>query len=225
MASDVIKVVERVFAGAPMRAAVDERTNSLVLSGPDKGTLEHARALLSELDRPLEAPDGAGDYAVQSVVLKAADAREVSDHLEEIAPRTRGPSQVRFVADARANTVWVAGSEKSVGKFVALANEMDATTVAVQGALAEGRPELHFHKLQHADARMVCGTINQVMKTMAVDVEVVPDAAANMLIAFAGSTEQDLITRIISELDIQAARQTRRGARGNLESTESDKSE
>ena len=61
--------------GAPLKLVPDERTNSILVSG-DKGQRLHVRALIAQLDTPLESGN------TQVVYLHYAKAKDVSDELK-----------------------------------------------------------------------------------------------------------------------------------------------
>lgn len=81
-ASDVVQVLTSLMQadasgqnGAPLKLVPDERTNSILVSG-DKGQRLHVRALIAQLDMPLESGN------TQVVYLHYAKAKEVSDELK-----------------------------------------------------------------------------------------------------------------------------------------------
>src|SRR5690242_12831595 len=61
--------------GAPLKLVPDERTNSILVSG-DKGQRLHVRALIAQLDTPLESGN------TQVVYLHYAKAKDISDELK-----------------------------------------------------------------------------------------------------------------------------------------------
>jgi general secretion pathway protein D len=61
--------------GAPLKLVPDERTNSILVSG-DKGQRLHVRALIAQLDMPLESGN------TQVVYLRYAKAKDISDELK-----------------------------------------------------------------------------------------------------------------------------------------------
>jgi general secretion pathway protein D len=81
-ASDVVQVLTSLLQadasgqnGAPLKLVPDERTNSILVSG-DKGQRLHVRALVAQLDMPLESGN------TQVVYLRYAKAKDVSDELK-----------------------------------------------------------------------------------------------------------------------------------------------
>ena len=81
-ASDVVQVLTSLMQadasgqnGAPLKLVPDERTNSILVSG-DKGQRLHVRALIAQLDMPLESGN------TQVVYLRYAKAKDVSDELK-----------------------------------------------------------------------------------------------------------------------------------------------
>ena len=81
-ASDVVQVLTSLMQadasgqnGAPLKLVPDERTNSILVSG-DKGQRLHVRALIAQLDMPLESGN------TQVVYLHYAKAKDVSEELK-----------------------------------------------------------------------------------------------------------------------------------------------
>src|SRR5579859_5293755 len=81
-ASDVVQVLTSLMQadasgqnGASLKLVPDERTNSILVSG-DKGQRLHVRALIAQLDVPLESGN------TQVVYLHYAKAKDVSDELK-----------------------------------------------------------------------------------------------------------------------------------------------
>ena len=66
--------------GAPLKLVPDERTNSILVSG-DKGQRLHVRALIAQLDMPLESGN------TQVVYLHYAKAKDISDELKGYVTR------------------------------------------------------------------------------------------------------------------------------------------
>ena len=81
-ASDVVQVLNSLMQadasgqnGAPMKLVADERTNTILVSG-DKGQRLHLRALVTQLDMPLESGN------TQVVYLRYAKSKDISDELK-----------------------------------------------------------------------------------------------------------------------------------------------
>lgn len=81
-AQDVVQVLTSLMQadasgqnGAPLKLVPDERTNSILVSG-DKGQRLHVRALIAQLDMPLESGN------TQVVYLHYAKAKDISDELK-----------------------------------------------------------------------------------------------------------------------------------------------
>jgi general secretion pathway protein D len=81
-ASDVVQVLTSLMQadasgqnGAPLKLVPDERTNSILVSG-DKGQRLHVRALIAQLDMPLESGN------TQVVYLHYAKAKDIADELK-----------------------------------------------------------------------------------------------------------------------------------------------
>jgi general secretion pathway protein D len=81
-ASDVVQVLTSLMQadasgqnGAPLKLVPDERTNSILVSG-DKGQRLHVRALIAQLDMPLESGN------TQVMYLRYAKAKDIADELK-----------------------------------------------------------------------------------------------------------------------------------------------
>ncbi|HEX2667888.1 MAG TPA: type II secretion system secretin GspD [Gammaproteobacteria bacterium] len=81
-ASDVVQVLTTLMQadasgqnGAPLKLVADERTNSILVSG-DRGQRLHVRALVTQLDMPLESGN------TQVVYLRYAKSKDISDELK-----------------------------------------------------------------------------------------------------------------------------------------------
>jgi general secretion pathway protein D len=89
VASDILPIVQKLFdapapggaPGAPMQGTVqiDSRANALIVRDPNESRLAAVRALIAQLDQPLEQNNGAGNIWV--VKLKHAQATHVASVL------------------------------------------------------------------------------------------------------------------------------------------------
>lgn len=126
-ASDVVQVLTSLMQadasgqnGAPLKLVPDERTNSILVSG-DKGQRLHVRALIAQLDMPLESGN------TQVVYLRYAKAKDISDELKgyvtdlqkqsggKPAPATGGGgsnTDVSVIPDDRTNSLIITAPPK-----------------------------------------------------------------------------------------------------------------
>jgi general secretion pathway protein D len=127
-ASDVVQVLTSLMQadasgqnGAPLKLVPDERTNSILVSG-DKGQRLHVRALIAQLDMPLESGN------TQVVYLHYAKAKDISDELKgyvtdlqkqgttgKPAPATGGGgsnTDVSVIPDDRTNSLIITAPPK-----------------------------------------------------------------------------------------------------------------
>lgn len=111
--------MQRVFEER-MMVCPDERTNTLVVAVENEQTLAQLLEVIDVLDAP--AREGLADEVHQAVPLEHAFAPEVVEYLERLAPRTPA---LRFVADERANTIWLAGPPELVADVAQLVEEME----------------------------------------------------------------------------------------------------
>lgn len=197
--ANVLGQMQRVF-GESIMAAPDERTNSLVVATESERTGQQVRELIESLDVPT-VDDAVAEETV-CIPLEHAFAREVITYVHELAPRHR---LLRYVADGRSNTVWLAGPAPTVEKLTAMVREMDERAEAATARQASVR-ELRFYHLKHAVDPRVANTINETAETMDLDLEVICDPASGTLIAHATPSEAATLEKIIAELDVPPRR-------------------
>lgn len=177
----------------------DERTNTLLVAAANEQTADDLRRLLEALDRPAEAAEGDRCEGIQ---LQHAVAAEVVEHLYSLAPRRPGRPALRFVADERANTVWLAGPDKLVEQARQLVQRMDKSTAVAEMSEPANERELRFYELEQADARRMADTLNKLVRLMDLDLHVVADPASGTLVTHATADEDAILKQIVQKLDV-----------------------
>ncbi|MEP0848164.1 MAG: hypothetical protein HRF50_15245 [Phycisphaerae bacterium] len=210
-ATDVAEIVQAVFGGGDdvLRIAVDERRNAIVIAGAAGPLIGDLTELIGQLDQPPAEPAAASRKeatadVVESLPLKAADARNVVDSLHVLLEsRGKGPPPVRICADERSRTIWFAGRPALVERCVQVARRMDESAVAASGE-AEGPRELRFYRVERAAATPLANTIGNVLAVMRIDAGVVSDAQSNTLVAYATPKQHEQIALLVERLDAES---------------------
>lgn len=201
-AREIGESVARIFSPEVMVVS-DDRTNSLVCSAGSEQTLSKVEALIKELDQPA-APPGPSRHVVTSVTLASCDAESVAQRLLSLTAnnaRRQADPEIRIVADARANVVWLAGDADGVEKLVEVARRMDEGSAAASERDVSAKAELRFYVVQHVDAVELAGTLNEVLALMKAPARLVADGLSNRIITFATPEEHAAITQLIRTLD------------------------
>jgi len=154
-ASDVVQVLNSLMQadasgqnGAPMKLVADERTNTILVSG-DKGQRLHLRALVTQLDMPLESGN------TQVVYLRYAKSKDISDELKGYVtdlskqggggkPATApgaagGNTDISVIPDERTNSLIITAPPKLMRSIQDVLSKLDIrrAQVLVQAIEAE----------------------------------------------------------------------------------------
>ena len=198
----------RLQARERVSIAVDVRTNVLIVSASRENF-----AVLEEIIRRIDAADEFGFLGdCRLYTLTHADATRLAPTLQRFfdakraAEQTTGASgralAVSFTADARTNTLLVAGSRESFAAVEAMLMQLDARGI---GAATEFRV---FH-LEQATASSLQPTLQQlfaqrITRGEAKDtVTVIADARSNALIVGASPADMPLAESLIAQLDVE----------------------
>ena len=179
----------------------DERTNTLLVTTANEQTTNNLHRLLEALDRPTETTETEGDRC-EGIQLQNAVAAEVVEHLYSLTPRRPGRSALRFVADERANTVWLAGSDKLVEHARQLVQRMDQSTAVAKMSEPADKRVLRFYELEQADALRLADTMNKLARQIDLDLHVVADPLSGILVTHATTDEDAILKQIVQKLDV-----------------------
>jgi type II secretion system protein D len=189
---------------------VDERTQSLIVSGTQKA-FAFIDGLIAQLDK--ELPVDLRDIRV--VPLENADAGTVAASLQRLmdarvtqkAALGRQQAEalrVMIIAEARSNSLLVAGSKDSFELVESLAHELDAAPPALSG-------RIRLIPLAYADARTLSTALINLFnqryqaarspETQRNRPVIVPDARSNSLLVAAGVDDNQTIDDLVSRLD------------------------
>ncbi len=144
----------RVPLQPKIRVEAEQRTNSLIVSGPGS-TIELARALIARLDQQGEEP---GRTVVTFTPAKGDPAR-LAQTVREIVKATmaQGRRPLELTPEPSTGSVIVIGTDEQVARAVGLLQEHDDRTV--------GMPlvEIRSFDLAHADADAVAKTVQSLL--------------------------------------------------------------
>lgn len=192
-----------------IRVEADERTNSLIVSGPAQ-TVTLAGGLIEQLDRP--DTDDVRTYA--TFTPRAADAAGMLETAQRVLDDTR-PSGNRntldLVLEPQTGAIMVIGSEEETRRAVELLESWDAAAPSV--------PAMDFRvvDLRNSDAAAVAPTISAMLRDRTrwpeplraalraglpvTEPTVTADTASNRLLVSAPSSLQEMAITLISQLD------------------------
>jgi type II secretion system protein D len=196
-----------------IRVEADERTNSLIVSGPQP-TVSLAESLVAELDRPDES--ASASYAVYTVTNgdPAVLARSVQEILEASRPQGRR-STLRLRPDPASSTVVVIGQPQEQEEALALLERSD------RDVLQAPQVDLRVVNLRHSEAAVVARAVGPMLADESrwpqplraarraglplAQPTVTADGAANRILISAPAELMDLAAGIVERLDAPAA--------------------
>lgn len=137
-----------------VRVEADQRTNSLVVSGPT-ATLELADSIIDRLDRP------AGETGRETAVFTPAkaDPERLVRTVTPILRSTMAPGrrEVEIVAEPASGSVVIVGSDDQIAEALRLLADFDDRAVAAP------RAELEVFELEHAESRTVASSVQRML--------------------------------------------------------------
>ncbi len=200
-AARVAELLDRVFGGpAGIRVACDPGTRTLILSAPRQSDESKVRQVIEALDRPAVA-DRPADRVFECVTLKNSRPETVAMRVIELMPQSREPSRIRVVPSPGASSLWIGGDPDEVTAYCDLARRIDESQPTDPVAAVAARPELHFYAVKHVDAAQLSGTINRVLDSMSLELQVVGDSQSNSIIAYATPAQHEQINLLVERLD------------------------
>ena len=139
-----------------VRVEVDQRTNSLIVSGPQQ-TVALAETLITQLDQP----DEMSQRSIKTFTPTNADpialAQTVQRVIESGQPSGRRTT-LRLITDPQSGAVVVAGTEEEIDEALALLEEWDGH------ALKPPQMDLQVITLEHSDAAVVAQVVNPMLR-------------------------------------------------------------
>ncbi len=187
----------------------DIRTNSLIVSA--------SRENFAVIDEIIRKVDAAGDFGemgdVRIFTMKNADATKLSDTLQKFFDAKRSAEQqtgasgrslsVSIVADARTNTLLVAGSRESFRAVEAMIDRLDG-----EQRYAGDFQVFYLTKATAAAIQPMIQSLfdKRVTRGETKDpVTVIADAKVNALIVGAAPQDMEMVRMLIARLDIEPA--------------------
>ncbi|MCZ6835153.1 MAG: hypothetical protein O7G85_05200, partial [Planctomycetota bacterium] len=216
MASDPRLIMERIrrsrgqYAAEPsIRVEADDRTNSLIVSGPQR-TVALAEAMIEQLDQPDESATRIYATFTPANGSAAILTQTVQRVIDSTRPEGRR-SRLEMIAEPSSGAIVVIGSEDEVERAIALLAQWDETSLLP--------PQMDFKivTLAHSEANMVASTITPMLNDQARWPEslraianagllvgrpsVTSDAAGNRLLLSAPQELMPLANQLIAQLD------------------------
>ena len=142
-----------------IRVEADPRTNSLIVSGPQR-TVALAETMIEQLDRP----DETADRTYLTYTPTNADATALAPSVKRIVDATRSSgrrSTLELIADARSGAIVVVGSEDEVDRAMTLLKQWD------DNALATPQMDLKIVGLEHSEAAVIANTLTPLLNDQA----------------------------------------------------------
>ena len=192
-----------------IRVEADDRTNSLIVSGPAQ-TVTLAASLIEQLDRP--DADDARTYA--TFTPRTAEASRMVDTAQRVLDDTRpvgNRSTLDLILEPQSGAIMIIGSDEETKRAMALLQSWDEAAPAVPAM------DLRVVDLKNADATVVAPTISVMLRDRArwpeslraalragvpvAEPSVTADAAANRLLITAPSELQAVATAVVTQLD------------------------
>jgi len=192
-----------------IRVEADQRTNSLIVSGPQQ-TVALAETLIGKLDQPADDDD----RIVQLFTPTRARPVPLADRVRDILRRARtgGDSRtLELIAKEGDASVVVIGTRDDVDDALAMLEDWDDRSPVMPGV------DLRIITLNHTDARVMANTLSSLLRDrarwpetlrLAMDAgvpiaqpTVTADAARNVLLVSAPTTLMPLADELVAALD------------------------
>ena len=199
----------QIDLGPKVRVEADARTNSLIISAPQR-TLALADTLVAEIDRPGDEADRVVEVFTPTNAVSAELAATVQRVMAWRGGQGRRSTFEAF-ADGSTGAIVVSGSRNEVDHALEVLADRDAKT------LVPPQMDLQVIALANSDAQVVAQAINPMLRDqsrwpaelLAVaragvtigQPQVTADAAANRLLISAPTELMSLARQLISQLD------------------------
>lgn len=198
---------------AQVRVEADDRTNSLIVSGP-QATIGLAKSMIDRLDQP----GASGERTAMVFTPSRGNPEKLAESVGKIVRETvtSGRSPVELMADASTGAVVVIGTDEQVAEAVRLLAEFDERTVSVPSV------ELRTFNLQHTTASAAAGALRGILTdrsrwpTVLLDAEragvplaspsVSADDAGNRLLVSAPSALLPVAEAVLESFDAPSTR-------------------
>jgi type II secretion system protein D len=192
--------------------SVDARTNALVATASTR-TLRVIEALLTQLDT--EKPVEVGGLRViplehvEATALAPTIQRMMDARVQQqvgLAPQDAAALRVSVAADARSNSLIVAGAPESFAMVQQLVKQLDGAPQALTG-------EIRRIELKHADAGSLATNLQRLFdqryaaaggqQQQRQKPVILPDLRTNSLLVTASADDHGVITALLPQLDVK----------------------
>lgn len=144
----------RIPSRASVRVEADARTNGLIVSGP-AATVQLAKAIIDRLDQP----DEDANTTVLTFTPKQARASQLVSTVQRIVDTTmpQGRERLSLTAEPASGSIIAMGPPEQVAQAIKLLGEFDDRAIAMPPV------ELQVFPVEHADARVLAGSVQGML--------------------------------------------------------------
>jgi type II secretory pathway component GspD/PulD (secretin) len=184
-------------AGGPAALIADPKNNRIMVSGTEK-EIARVESIIRQLD-PSESK--AAKEETRVIRLKSALAQDLAGLVEKSLGSQS--TKVKVLTDARSNSLVVSGEASAVDAAAKIINDLDTRS--------DSSPkEMRIFELKQGEAASTSTLVNSLFAELmkdkrgpdyVVQTKIVPDAAANRLIATGPKEELSLINDLVERLD------------------------
>ena len=199
-----------------VRVEADDRTNSLIVSGPQQA-VSLAGSLIEKLDRP----DANSERTYATFTPRNANAERLLGTAQEVLDQTRPGgtrSSLELMLEPESGAILVVGTQGEADRAIALLQEWDANVPVL--------PAIDFGviTLKNAEATAVAATIGPILRdrtrwpdslrdamragVMMAEPSVTADVSGNRLLVSAPAVLQSIATTLAKQLDQDSAGDT-----------------
>jgi len=139
-----------------VRVEADERTNRLIVSGPQR-VVALAEALIVELDRP----DESAEREIATFTPTNADPSTLAATVRQVLENTRGSGQrstLQVIPEPQSGALLLIGTKEEIARANTLLKSWDERVIAAPSM------DLKVLTLRHADPRVVAGPIASLLQ-------------------------------------------------------------
>ncbi len=221
---DAVSAIVAQLFGGTARVVREPGTGAVVVGADTPDRLAEIGRFIEELDAPpprVDRQPGRAEAppAVISLSLRAARAVEVAQRIDHLLPDL---PDVRWIADERANLLWLAGTPEAVKPLSELAQRMESEAQAAQQQ-THGARTLRFYDVRGSDAERLAQLLGKVLGMRRTDPpargqpapepRLVVEPDAGLVIGFL-SDEEDRALREVMQRVQSAGGTTSQSARG-----------
>ncbi|MCH2160695.1 MAG: hypothetical protein MK085_02355 [Phycisphaerales bacterium] len=193
----------------PVRVEAEQRTNSLIVSGPQQ-TVALAESLITQIDRPDE--DAQRTYA--TFTPRQADVDRLLENARRLLDATRPAgtrSTLELLQESQSGAILVVGSEEETQRALKLLAQWDAEAPEIP------QMDLRIVNIEHAEAGVVANAVQGLLRDRSrwpmslleasragiafAEPSVVVDGQSNRVLVVAPASLMGLSQELITQLD------------------------